>query len=270
MLTIFSIPKPFHGHIAVIQHNAIYSWTLLHPKCEIILFGDEVGVAETASEFKVKHIPHLTCNEYGTPYLDSVFEQVKQIAKNSLLCYVNADIILLDNFIKAVERIRFSRFLMVGQRWNIDVSQQWDFEQANWAEQLSAHVNKYGELHGVTGSDYFVFPRVWDTSEFPPFVVGRPGWDNWFIYLARKQSIPVVDATRVVTVVHQNHEYNHISKATGTRWLGPEADHNLRLMDEQYIFTLRDSTHMITTKGILPALNYEYYEVEAAETSCPA
>jgi hypothetical protein len=51
MLTIFTIPKPFRGHIEVIQRNAIESWLRLRPQCEIILCGDDPGVAEAASEY---------------------------------------------------------------------------------------------------------------------------------------------------------------------------------------------------------------------------
>jgi hypothetical protein len=43
MLTIFSTPKPFHGHSGIIQRNALKSWTLLHPDVEVILFGIEDG-----------------------------------------------------------------------------------------------------------------------------------------------------------------------------------------------------------------------------------
>ena len=40
LLTLFSAPKPFTDpHIALIQYNAIQSWTLL-PDVEIILLGD--------------------------------------------------------------------------------------------------------------------------------------------------------------------------------------------------------------------------------------
>ena len=52
MLTLFSTPKPFRGHIAVIQTNAIRSWLELEPACEVILFGDEEGTAEVAAAFR--------------------------------------------------------------------------------------------------------------------------------------------------------------------------------------------------------------------------
>ena len=43
MLTILSTPKAFTGLFAVIQRNAIESWTKLEPRPEIILFGRDVG-----------------------------------------------------------------------------------------------------------------------------------------------------------------------------------------------------------------------------------
>ena len=51
MLTIFSTPKPFQGHIGVIQRNAIGSWKQLHPDVEIVLFGDDEGAAEVVVQF---------------------------------------------------------------------------------------------------------------------------------------------------------------------------------------------------------------------------
>ncbi len=50
MLTIFSCHKAFHGHFNTIQRNAIKSWTLLRPKPEIFLIGDDEGTAEVCRE----------------------------------------------------------------------------------------------------------------------------------------------------------------------------------------------------------------------------
>ena len=56
MLTLFAIPKAFRGEFNQIQRNAITSWTLLEPKPEIILLGDDEGTAEVAKEFGVRHV----------------------------------------------------------------------------------------------------------------------------------------------------------------------------------------------------------------------
>jgi len=255
MLTIFSVPKPFQGHIGIIQRNAIHSWSRLHPSCEIILCGDEPGTEEIAAEFSAKCIHNIARNEYGTPLLNSVFDQVEHMASHRLMCYVNTDIILLSDFVRAVQRIPFRRFLMVGQRWNVNLTGLWDFGP-DWEERLRGYVAECGVLHPPLGSDYFVFPRDGAIEKLPPFVVGRPGWDNWLVYRARKLGIPVVDVTTVVTAVHQNHGYAHVSNRRGEAWEGPEADWNRKLIGSRYhlsyVFTLLDASHVMTRKALLP------------------
>jgi hypothetical protein len=49
MLTLFTTAKPFEGHSGVIQRDALKSWKLLRPDIEIILFGDDAGGAEIAT-----------------------------------------------------------------------------------------------------------------------------------------------------------------------------------------------------------------------------
>ena len=57
----------------MIQRNAIKSWTLL-PEVEVILLGEETGLAENARELGVKHIRNVARNESGTPLISSMFE----------------------------------------------------------------------------------------------------------------------------------------------------------------------------------------------------
>src|SRR5690242_19136057 len=118
MLTIFATPKPFRGHIAVIQRNAIRSWTLLRPACEIILLGDEEGIAETAAEFGLRHISDVARNSFGTPLVSDLFRQAQQLSSRNFFCYVNSDIVLMDDFMEAIRRVakEKSRFLLVGHR----------------------------------------------------------------------------------------------------------------------------------------------------------
>jgi hypothetical protein len=66
MLTLFTTAKPFVGHSAIIQRNALKSWTLLHPNVEVILFGDDAGAAETARELRLRHEPYVARSEAGS------------------------------------------------------------------------------------------------------------------------------------------------------------------------------------------------------------
>src|SRR5687768_14321039 len=106
LITLFSAPKPFTDpHIAKIQRNAIKSWTLL-PDVEVILLGDEPGLPEAARELGVKHITGVKRNENGTPLISSMFQLARQNSHSDLLCIINADMILMFDFIKAAKECR--------------------------------------------------------------------------------------------------------------------------------------------------------------------
>lgn len=106
LITIFSAPKPFtDAHIATIQRNAIKSWTLL-PDVEVILLGEETGLAQAAHELGVKHIPNVTRNESGTPLISSMFQLARENSSSDLLCIINADMILMPDFVAAARRSR--------------------------------------------------------------------------------------------------------------------------------------------------------------------
>lgn len=62
-VTIFSLPKAFGGHTGMIQHNAVQSWMRMEPKAEIILMGNDPGVAEYAAQWGLRHCPDIKCNE---------------------------------------------------------------------------------------------------------------------------------------------------------------------------------------------------------------
>ena len=245
MITIFTIPKPFRdSHINIIQRNAIKSWLKLSPKCEVILFGDDEGVADLAKEFGVLHIPEIKKDEFGTPLLDSAFNLAQKLAKNEILVYINTDIILMSDFNSAIKKINKPLFLMSGRRWDLDVEEEIDFTEPNWENKLKNCVEKEGKLHGFSGMDYFVFSRNL-LHDLPSFAVGRPGWDNWLIYHFRSHKIPVIDATKVVTVIHQTHCID------GKRDKGPEARYNIELAGGfSQMLTLRDADWLLTEEGL--------------------
>ncbi len=266
-ITIFTTPKAFRDHLAIIQRNAIRSWTLLPAVGEIMLLGDSEGTAAVAQEFGVRHIPQVACNEYGTPLLNSLFESAQAAASFPVLAYVNADIILLDDFAAAVQRISPPRFLMVGQRWDLDLNRPWDFTSPEWEARLHAYLAEHGNLHGATGIDYFVFPAgLW--ASIPPFAIGRTSWDNWLIYRARARGAAVVDATQAITAIHQNHDYSHVPGGSEKVWKGVEAQHNLELAGGQSrCFTLQDATHVLTPRGLESTLDREHLLRHLSATS---
>jgi hypothetical protein len=244
MLTIFTIPKPFIGHIDIIQRNAIKSWLNLTPKCEIILYGDEKGIKEVADEYGIIHVPLIKKNHLGTPFLDYVFTHAREKAKNDFVCYSNADIIIFNDIITAILKINLKKFLMVGKRWDVEMPFSLDTSQREWVQKLLSYAKYNHAIQDFPGMDYFIFPKKM-ILELPPFVVGRSGWDNWMVYNARRLGISVIDASPVVKVIHQNHSYKHVPHQKGEYWDGPESKENLKLIQKRqmYLWKRRLDTH---------------------------
>jgi len=251
MLTIFTIPKPFNGHIGVIQKNAIKSWLSLTPACEVILFGDEPGIREVAQEFCIRHVPEIRKNEYGTPFLDDVFYHAQKIAHHDIICYCNADIIFFNDIIEAAKKISIRDYLLIGERWDVDVTTLIDTYRENWAREFLVFAQEHHSVQNFPGMDYFIFPRGM-LKDMLPFVIGRRGWDNWLIFHVRKRQIPVIDATLVVHAIHQNHSYAHVPQKEGTRWEGPESWNNVKLVKNRqiYLWELADSDWVLTPEGL--------------------
>jgi len=251
MLTICTTAKPFRGHISVIQRNAIASWTQLEPRPQVMLFGTEEGTAETARDLGLIHLPDVACNRHGTPLLPDILAQAEKHATGDVLVYVNADIILLPQFVAGIAKVRarFPRFLAVGRRTNLDITEPLDFGPG-WQERLLDRLRREGRLETHTGIDFFAFPRgVY--RDVPPLAIGRVWFDQWFIKYARQQHLPVVDLTAYAPIAHQNHDYSHVAggRNFGT-YGGVEADENLAYYGERpHTYTILNATHVLAENG---------------------
>jgi hypothetical protein len=247
MVTIFTIPKAFKAHIGAIQLNAITSWSFLKPRPEIILFGDEQGTAKFAAGLGLRHIPDISRNAYGTPVLNRLFEEAQDLGRYDTLCYVNADIILLSDFMRAVRQVSSWRppYLMIGRRWNIDLAERIEFERSDWEARLRAVVFQRSRPFDSDWVDYFLFSRGLFRG-IPPFAVGRLWWDTWLVWKAVSQGVPVVDASTDVIAIHQNHPYDHVPG--GLSIGSKEAKQNEKLAGGIHRSrTIEDATHTLAT-----------------------
>jgi hypothetical protein len=252
LITLFSAPKPFTDpHIALIQRNAIQSWTLL-PDVDVILLGEEIGLAEAARALRVRHIPNVARNASGTPLISSMFQLARENSQSDLLCIINADVILMSDFIEAAKHVskRKDPFVLLSRRWDLDITQPLEFTEG-WQNRVSSMVYRLGELHRPAGSDFFLFPKSCYT-EIPNFTIGRAGWDNWMIYKARQEKWAVIDCTPSLVIVHQNHNYSHLPGGK-PHYEHPDTDENIRLAGGQanVRYTVLDATHQLAADGKL-------------------
>jgi hypothetical protein len=226
VLTFFSIPKRFEGEIGEIQRRAIASWEAI-PDAEVLLYGDG----------------DVATNDAGTPLVSDAFARAQREARHDLLAYVNADIVVGDDFGRAAARVErtASRFLMIGECWSSDTRRK----------------------RGADHIDYFVFTRgLYD--DVPPFAVGRMGWDNWLVWKARDAGALVVDATKVVRPIHQDHDYAHTGGLAALR-SSDEFRRNIDLVGgKQRTYSRFDATHVLTERGLRRNIGAAFHAKERA------
>jgi hypothetical protein len=252
MLTIFSTPKPFEGHSAIIQRNALQSWKLLHPEVEIILLGDEAGTSDVCRELGLRHVPEVERTAEGTKLIPSLFGRAQQLASYNIVCYSNCDIILGDDFLRAFQRLSFlsDRFLMIGRRWDINITELINFADPGWEENLRKFALKEGTQRHYDTIDYFVFPKGL-FAEIPALAIGRLHWDHWLTWRAGDQKAFVVDVSRMVIAVHQNHDYSYHKAGMQGVWRGEGTRRNFEVAGGfWHLHTIEDATHRLTKQGL--------------------
>jgi hypothetical protein len=257
VLTIFSAPKAFQGHVGIIQENAIRSWQCLHPRPKIILFSNEDETAEVAHRLDVQPVSNVETNSYGTPLLSNMFSQADTMAAGKLLAFVSADIVLTQASVEAA-RIAMEwsqRFLLVAQRHDVEIRNLMEFDPG-WDQRWASPAAR-GKLHSPGAIDWFVFPRG-QFREIPPFAIGRTSYDNWLLWSTVASGIPLIDATPFVTLIHQNHDYSH-AKGVDV-WDGAEAHANRRWIQHwTHYYNITHATWMLGADGkVVRASGWRY------------
>ncbi|MCH2182971.1 MAG: glycosyltransferase family 8 protein [Mariniblastus sp.] len=254
LVTLFAVPKSFEGKNETIQENAIRSWRSLEPVVEVLLVGDDPGVAEAAQRLGVRHLPGIETNEQGTPLLSSAFRLAEQQSQAPLLMYSNCDIIYLDDLLTTFEQLatqsRLTEYLGIGRRTDLQVDDLIDFEDRSSVEKLEYQLEAEGTPAAIVCKDYFIFPKG-VFSDLPEFAVGRGNWDNWMVHSAKQRDIPVVNLSQSLRAVHQEHDYTHTRQSRRECYAtGTEARKNQQLGGGRHLISGSTSTWSLGKNGL--------------------
>jgi len=243
---LFSTPRPFEGLYSIIQFNAMTSWAkLAKPFDQVVIFGDREHEGDAAIDLAealgfTVFSPRQR-SERGVPYVSDIFQQAANMGDIS--CYVNADIILFDDVLPAIERAasNFEKALLVARRWNVQVLDYLVFEPG-WKDVLWDKVQQQGSKMVECAIDLFAMQgEVYRDRRPPEYVLGKYTWDNGLLGQARVRRVPVVDITPCCTIIHQSHAQ--------LPWDDPDANVNRRVAAP--LCGLKDSTHTLMQDGLV-------------------
>ena len=257
LITLFAIPKSFSGssdHTTIIQTNAIRSWIRLAPLVEVVLVGDEPGIALAAERLGVRHSDRLEYNRRGTPLVNSAFETVRSMSESPLLAYCNSDVILTDDFLSTMQRLvelkQEKPFVAFGRRIDLKIESEVNFDTDGGMSELVARAKSEGQIVSQICKEYFVFPRS-VFQDIPAFAIGRGNWDNWMVHSAKQESIPVINVSHQVTAIHQLHNYKHANAHRRNVYVtGTEAKSNQQLAGGRRWVSGSVGSHRLTPGGI--------------------
>jgi len=253
MITFFTTGKPFRGHDGIIQRNALQSWKLLRSDVEVILFGDDEGAAEVCAELGLRHEPQVERHESGTKYyLNYMFARAQQLSRHEYLCFSNCDIILFSDFMSAFEKTLLwrKRFLLVGRRWDTDVTEPIDFSESGWEQRLRRFAKAQGFQQTGEWIDFFLFSKGL-YLDMPPLIVGHCFWDAWMVWKALSDGVAVVDATPSMFAVHQNHGYGpEFGRAKGATTDALSQWNLTQIGTWEHLRHIEDATQCVRRTGI--------------------
>ena len=214
--------------------------------------GDDEGVAEVAKEYSIDHVPEVALDQDRIPMRSSMCALARKVAEHDLLCIINSDIIIVNNFVRGVRVIHLDRFVAAGRRFDLNVEREVAFEDPAWRTVLSEEIDRNGSLHGPSAIDYVVYPKEMVPMILPPFPVNMPGWDPWFLYEHKRHGIPIVDLSPLVSVVHQNHETKKETLAKQRRWrMDSESMRTLSSIGGfENMMTLREADYIVDETGL--------------------
>ena len=207
VLTLFTTFKESHSKL-YIHRNTIRNWGLLSPDVIPVLFIDwniSSSVVDYARQWKWHIFPAPRMSNSGIPVLRHMFLEAQRLFNTTFYAYANGDILFDRNLTDTLHELKrlqknVTNILVVGRRLNWKI--QWQ-QNVSKLEEIGRYA-KSAKLFTPYAQDYFISSRNgYPWSTIPDFVVGRINYDNWLVVTAMKKKIPLVDATKTITALHQ-------------------------------------------------------------------
>ena len=217
-----------------------------------MLVGDEQGVAEAATELGTRHVYGVAVSERGTPRIDDAFARVDEVAAHPLRCFVNADVLLLDDLLPAVDsvRARFDRFLIVGETRDLDVRDAISPGRRRAAPSSGAVRSRRDARAARPPSTTSSSPPASSTRCLRSSSAARAsttGSSGARASAARSSTPPAPSCG-----VHQRHDYAHVPGGFEEAHFGGEARRNEELAGGGgQIYTIFDASHRLQPGGVV-------------------
>ena len=238
LYSIITSCAPFTGFRKRLQEVALHSFAQVRD-CQVIVLGEDEGVEEICTKYGFTQVKGIqTGKDVGVPGADGIvmsdgFERAKQVVKGRVVCYVNADCVLMPwSYYKIgllfLEGIRFAAW---GRRLNWDKYRPKinDVDDATAFENVQ-RVYKTGKLkRNGFGIDLYMWSRaVFEDMMMPPFLIDGWSWDIWMGNIIFDLTDRCYRLDGIMEIVHPQHE---IGRQTDPGQDLASSEYNYKVLD---------------------------------------
>ena len=195
-----------------IHNNTLHNWASLGPQVRALVYLDESQQHSKLYDIAVELgwcVQHVPLYREKLPVVRAMFLDATNKYQSKYYGYANSDILFdysMARTLKGLSKVSYEQFynkkglLVIGKRTNVDTKHI----NATFHPQDIPRIKKKGAAFLSLAQDYFIttnkgFP--WQT--IPDLVVGRPGFDNFFVIKSVDWNLTTIDATDTLTAVHQ-------------------------------------------------------------------
>ena len=252
-MILFSSPKPRREDTEAVQISAFRSWRRIFPKARILLFGDGDTWESFARDEGLELVGPLPLGAEKGEVIQFLFEKVSVLAGDEIAMYLNSDILLDSSAPAAIASLESlpAPWLASARRCCLGEWVGPALEKEEDWQEFYERARKEGVFGEACAMDMFLFRKL-SFQMMPPFLIGHRGWDNWMIYHARSQNIPVIDISAGMRVIHCDHDYSYAKgNSAPSRRDGPLEEANLQMLGgEERLFHLGHATHELRSETL--------------------
>ena len=208
----------------LVHDNTVKNWLSFRPFVIPVVFTNDISIATECKRYGWDVLPVRVTALDDVPVLKFMYLDAMKVYNTTYYAYSNSDILYSNNLVDTLigcaynlsyfSNITYSNgsflygksvyaqqpTLIIGQRTNVqNVTKT---EGSTWAAITSVARNR-GHLFFVYAIDYFITPKSYPWEDSAEVIVGKPEYDNWLIYNARKRKHKVIDATTTLLALHQ-------------------------------------------------------------------
>ena len=204
-----------------INNRTLYNWARLQPSVQPVLFTETATDSDLTSRatslgWAVHVAPQLRS---GYPVVSAMFKYCEKIAQKStqFIGYANSDILFSGDLTVTLKFVadvqsdlstseRETATFVIGKRSTLTPAEYVKHsDDRAGSQEFTATLNSTSIPRDSRLSiDYFIVSKdTFPWRDVPPFVVGKPGYDNWLVAMAVEWRLRVIDVTQTVPAIHQ-------------------------------------------------------------------